>query len=216
MLEVTTVLLPDPTMSLLQPTMSPQMQIVRRRTINSSQRLVVLRKTGKVCAVAFILVSGILTLLPGKQPGKRRRDSPDPDIRLYRRRLVSPPADGASCLEKLESNPVALVLSKLEQVLKKAQATEEENRLLRAELAAIRQRQDRLEEMVRRHDKRAQDLEAEGAELDTRVDGLEERQAELEDRQGRMEDKCDTIEIEISDQVSSALRERLLGALETM
>ncbi|KAK7910553.1 hypothetical protein PG985_013034 [Apiospora marii] len=155
-----------------------------------------------------------IDILPGKQPGKRLRDSPDPDIRLYRRRLVSPPVDGAS--EKLESNPVALVLSKLEQVLMKAEATEEENRSLRAELAAMRQRQDRLEEMVRRHDRRTQDLEAEGAELDTRVDGLEERQAELEDRQGRMEDKCDSIEMEISDQVHSALRERLLGALETM
>ncbi|KAK8137405.1 hypothetical protein PG984_002898 [Apiospora sp. TS-2023a] len=151
------------------------------------------------------------TDMKGKQPGKRLRDSPDPDARLYRRRLFSPPVDGALCLD-----PVALVLSKLEQVLKKAQATEEENRSLRAELSAMRQRQDQLEDMVRRHDKRTLDLEADGAELDTRVNDIEERQAELEDRQGKTEDKCDVIEIEISDQVRSALRERLLGALETM
>ncbi|KAK8048099.1 hypothetical protein PG996_016163, partial [Apiospora saccharicola] len=129
------------------------------------------------------------TDMKGKQPGKRLRDSPDLDVRLYRRRLLSPPVDGASCLEKLETNPVALVLSKLEQVLKKAQATEEENRSLRAELSAMRKRQDQLEEMVRRHDKRTMDLEVDGAELDTRVNDIEERQAELEDRQGKTEDK---------------------------
>ncbi|KAK7965724.1 uncharacterized protein PG986_000001 [Apiospora aurea] len=155
----------------------------------------------------------------GKQRGKRLRDSPDPDVRLYRRRVFSPPVAGASCLEKLESNPVALVLSKLEQVLKKAQDTEEENRSLRAELSAMRQRQDQLEDMVRRQqrqdqlDKRTQTLEVDAADLDTRVNALEERQAELEDRQGKTEDKCDAIEVEIADHVHSALRERLIGGL---
>ncbi|KAK8041627.1 hypothetical protein PG994_014634 [Apiospora phragmitis] len=153
--------------------------------------------------------------MKGKQPGKRLRDSPDPDVQLYRRRLFSPIAE-ASCCEKLESNPVALVLSKLEQVLQKAQATEEENKSLRAELSAMRQRQDQLEDMVRRHDKRTQDLEVEGADLDSRVNGLEERQAELEECQGKTEDKCDAFEVDIADQVHSALRDRLIGALETM
>ncbi|KAK8067404.1 hypothetical protein PG997_014151 [Apiospora hydei] len=168
------------------------------------------------------------TKAAGKQRRKRLRDSPDPDIRLYRRRVFSPPVAGASCLEKLESNPVALVLAKLEQVLKKAQDTEEENKSLRAELSAMRQRQDQLEGMVRRHlevaeqqrqgqlDKRTQTLEVDAADLDTRVNALEERQAELEDRQGKTEDKCDAIEVEIADQVHCALRERLIGALETM
>ncbi|KAK8017899.1 hypothetical protein PG993_014225 [Apiospora rasikravindrae] len=155
-----------------------------------------------------------LLTFAGKQRGKRLRDSPDPDVRLHRRRTCSPPVAGA-CLEKLESNPVALVLSKLEQVLK-------ENKSLRAELLAMRHRQDQLEDMIRRgakeehRDKRTQTLEADAADLDTRVSSLEERQAELEDRQGKTEDKCDTIEVEIADQVHSALRERLIGALETM
>ncbi|KAK6855531.1 hypothetical protein PG995_007682 [Apiospora arundinis] len=175
--------------------------------------------------------------IKGKQPRKRLRDSEDLDVRLYRRRLFSPPRplDGeqspsdlfadTSCFEKLDQlrHPVAVVLSKLEQVLKRAQDTEEENRTLRAELAAMWERQDalnaRLEEVIdqnRQHVKRTEDLETESADLDNRVLQLEERQGELEDRQGKTEEKCDTIEIEITDQVHSALRDRLIGALETM
>ncbi|KAK8030298.1 hypothetical protein PG990_000032 [Apiospora arundinis] len=175
--------------------------------------------------------------IKGKQPRKRLRDSEDLDVRLYRRRLFSPPRplDGGqspsdlfadtSCFEKLDQlrHPVAVVLSKLEQVLKRAQETEEENRTLRAELAAMRERQDalnaRLEEVIdqnRQHVKRTEDLETESADLDSRVLQLEERHGELEDRQGKTEEKCDTIEIEITDQVHSALRDRLIGALETM
>ncbi|KAK8101992.1 hypothetical protein PG999_012366 [Apiospora kogelbergensis] len=173
----------------------------------------------------------------GKQPKKRLRDSEDFDVRLFRRRLFSPPRHSddkhsqsdlvadASCFEKLDPlrHPVAVVLSKLEQVLKRAEDTEEENRSLRAELAAMRERQHqlnaKLEEVMdqnREYVKRTEHLETESADLDSRVNTLEERHAELEDRQGKTEDKCDTIEIEIADQVHSALRERLIGALETM
>jgi chromosome segregation ATPase len=126
----------------------------------------------------------------------------------------------ASSLEKLESNPVAMVLSKLEQVLRRAQAAEEENRLLKAELSSMRERQDRLdaklEEVAHQHDQRTQGLESENADLDGRINSLEERQAELEERQDKTEDKCDTIEVNIADHVHSAVRDRLIGALETM
>jgi chromosome segregation ATPase len=125
---------------------------------------------------------------------------------------------------------LVLVLSKLDQVLEKNQDLEHENRFLKAQLSAIRENQGRidtkLEEMVDwkyQHVRRTLDLENRSADIDTRVadlskyhEDLEERQAELEDRQAKTEEKCDNIELEITDHVHNALRDRLIGALETM
>lgn len=138
--------------------------------------------------------------------------------------------------KQLEANPqlsnaVAMFLSKFNEVLRRTQYLEEENSALKVELCAMRETQGQmnaeLQEMRSRNhahvEKRMQDLEDKNTDLETQItdlgqchDNIEERQAELEERQGKMEEKCDNIEVEIVDQVHTALKNRLIDALETM
>lgn len=129
------------------------------------------------------------------------------------------------------SNAVAMFLSKFNEVLVRTQDLEEENRALKAELCVMRVTQDQingeLREMRDRHhehvERRIQDLEDKSADVETQItdlgqchDTIEERQVELEERQGKVEERCDNIEVEIIDQVHTALKNRLIDALETM
>lgn len=143
---------------------------------------------------------------------------------------------GTEVEKQLETNPqlsnaVAMFLSKFNEVLRRTQYLEEENSALKVELCAMRETQDQmnaeLQEMRSRNhthvEKRMQDLEDRNTDLETQItdlgqchDNIEERQAELEERQGKMEEKCDNIEVEIVDQVHTALKNRLIDALETM
>lgn len=189
------------------------------------------------------------------------RDSEDLNARFPRRRVGSESwsldckqpytegigFNGAPVLEKQHdaelclANPVALFVSKLNQVLKRTEDLEKENDSLKAELFAMRRNQHqmnaKLEEMMQQnnhdHVKRTYHLENESAalkiqmnnlrhshndievrqtELEERQIDLEEAQAKLDVRQEKTEEQCDAIGIEIIDQVKSSL----LGALETM
>ncbi|KAI1842117.1 hypothetical protein JX265_005604 [Neoarthrinium moseri] len=199
------------------------------------------------------LASGDKTSAPAadmtkKQVRKRLQDSVKFDTRNSRRRLGSEPlfaggkhlhAGDIARTSTLEDGkeagiylpyPSALILEKLDEVLRRAQYLEKENGLLKAEISAMREGQDQmkaeLKEMADRdydRSKKTKDLENEHANLEDHIthlrqchDDIEERQAELEDRQGRIEEKCDNIELEIVDQVHTALRERLISALETI
>ncbi|ETS85083.1 hypothetical protein PFICI_03108 [Pestalotiopsis fici W106-1] len=181
-------------------------------------------------------------------PRKRLRDSAKLDAKSSRRRLDGQrlsTADAEAYSERLAgdlrvekneevnlnmSYPVAMFLSKFNEVLRRTQDLEDENSALKDELCAMRKTQDQisaeLKEMKARNQsqvERIQGLENKNVDLETQVAGLEqchdaieERQLELEERQGKAEDKCDNIEMEIIDQVHTALRNRLIDALETM
>ncbi|KAF7531443.1 hypothetical protein G7054_g8854 [Neopestalotiopsis clavispora] len=183
-----------------------------------------------------------------ESPRKRLRDSAQIDVKSSRRRLDDQklPTDAAQVqnrdstgefgIEKSQestlnlSYPVAMFLSKFNEVLRRTQDLENENSALKDELCAMRKTQDQinitLQEMQARDHaqvERIQVLENKNVDLETQLAGLEqsheaieERQAELEERQGKIEDKSDNIEVEIVDQVHTALKNRLIDALETM
>lgn len=129
------------------------------------------------------------------------------------------------------SNAVTMFLSKFNEVFRRTRDLEEENRTLKAELCLMRESQNQINAELRdmrdgNHEhveKRIQDLEDKSADVETQItdlrqchDTIEERQVELEERQEKMEEKHDNIEVEIIDQVHTALKNRLIDALETM
>ena len=168
----------------------------------------------------------------GKQVMKRPRSRDDIDVRHRRRRLDTeePSNDRQSSKGFAESPyfntqhkadaftqlPASLILSKLDQVL-------DQNASLKAELAAMRDTQQELNDKLRdmidmnyQHVQRIEELEVEIFELGERQDELESEQAHLAERQEEAEEKCVGLEIQVADQVQEAVRDRLLSALETM
>ncbi|KAH6655988.1 hypothetical protein BKA67DRAFT_253668 [Truncatella angustata] len=100
--------------------------------------------------------------------------------------------------------------------VKRIQDLENESAALATQINNLRQSHDDMGERQTDLEDCQTDLEERQAELLERQTELEEDQAELNVRQEKTEEKCDTIDVEIMDQVHTAVRNRLIGALETM
>ena len=143
--------------------------------------------------------SGLSEKLDGKRAAKRvRRDSEDT-------------ADS-----HLGQPHLAVLIAKVDQVLGRNQELEHENKMLQAQLAVVMSRTRALEEKHARLAQSHEELEANYDYLVECHEDLEERHEELVERQARLDERCDTIDVDIADHVHSALRERLVSALETM
>lgn len=100
--------------------------------------------------------------------------------------------------------------------VKRIQDLENESAALATQINNLRQSHDDMGERQTDLENCQTDFEERQAELLERQTELEEDQAELNVRQEKTEEKCDTIDVEIMDQVHTAVRNRLIGALETM